>query len=956
MLGRAVSPVFVGREEELANLLDAFDRARRQQASAVLIGGEAGVGKTRLVARFAEIAAKQDARILFGGCVELSAEGLAYAPFTAALRQLVRETGADEIAALLPDGAARDLARLLPEFGEPTGERETDTGRARLFEQFLTLLERLAEQRPVLLVIEDVHWADRSSRDLIAFLSRNLLAPQVLMLLTYRSDELHRQHPLRPVLARLARIEGVLRMELPRFTRDEVAAQMAGILGVTPEYAHVGKVYDRSEGIPLFVEAMVESDEDCPVPSSLHDLIIASFERLPERTQRVLRVAAAGGTRVGHALLAAVTGLSDPDLEDALRPAIAANVIQIADGDAYAFRHSLIREAVHEELLPGEHVRLHARFAEEIERDHRLVPPGRSAFEIAHHWFAARDDLWALISAWEAAAQAAKTFAYTEQIQLLERVLTLWDKVPDAAERLGADHAAVLELAAEAALACGELERGTKFVTAALEQLDERAQAERVATLLVRRSQLRQEKARTGALEDLRRAAGLVPQPTAARAHVLEQLGRMIMLSSDVAEGMALVQEGLRIAHELDDECLQGDLLLDLGIGLSLGGELEKAFATNLEALELGERTGSGRQVLRALCNSVDTLNNLGRTDEALRYADKAEALARAYGRYRVQGMFAVVNRAETLEAAGRWDEAESRIERALAMDPTALNRHHLLRVRCDIALARGDADLAEAILREFGALHGPQETFVREAESNTRHLVGWHLLLGDAAAAVAAANAFFDLRPPSSKPMLGWRLLAVVEEACWAASAVDPAAAAALRARADAFVAGMRTGGPVGEAYRLAYLREFDAAADAWRRLGRPYLRAKALARAAHAAARAGDRDGAAARLREALPLVAPLGARPLIADIEALARRVGAALTGPGAEAARRDLGELTPRELEVLRLVALGRSNRDIAGELFISVKTVSVHVSNILAKLGVATRGEAAALAVRRSLLD
>uniref|UniRef100_UPI00130023D9 AAA family ATPase n=1 Tax=Nocardia aurea TaxID=2144174 RepID=UPI00130023D9 len=201
MLGRSVSPVFVGREEELATLSEAFEEARNGTVTAVLLGGEAGVGKTRLVQRFAEQAAgESDALVLYGGCVELSTEGLAYAPFTAALRQLVREQGPAKVAALLPEGAERDLARLLPEFGEPSGDGETETGRARLFEQFLTLLERLADTRPTILLIEDIHWADRSSRDLIAFLSRNLRAPQVLILMTYRSDDLHRQHPVRPVL------------------------------------------------------------------------------------------------------------------------------------------------------------------------------------------------------------------------------------------------------------------------------------------------------------------------------------------------------------------------------------------------------------------------------------------------------------------------------------------------------------------------------------------------------------------------------------------------------------------------------------------------------------------------------------------------------------------------------------------------------------------------------------
>src|SRR5690606_22876991 len=231
MLGRSVSPVFVGRQKELAALTDAFAEARAGNATAVLLGGEAGVGKTRLVQHFADDAAREGVRVLGGGCVELSTEGLAYAPFTAVLRQLVRELGTSGVASLLPEGAQRDLARLLPEFGEPSGDGETETGRARLFEQFLSLLERLAATAPTLLIIEDIHWADRSSRDLIAFLSRNLRVPQALLVMTYRSDDLHRQHPLRPVLAELGRVQGVLRIDLPRLSRDEVAQQMAGILG-----------------------------------------------------------------------------------------------------------------------------------------------------------------------------------------------------------------------------------------------------------------------------------------------------------------------------------------------------------------------------------------------------------------------------------------------------------------------------------------------------------------------------------------------------------------------------------------------------------------------------------------------------------------------------------------------------------------------------------------------------
>ncbi|WP_284681531.1 ATP-binding protein [Sphaerisporangium fuscum] len=956
-----VSPVFVGREAELGTLSEAFEEARKQAASAVLIGGEAGGGKTRLVTRFAEQAASAGAHVLMGGCVELSTEGLAYAPFTAALRQLVKEMGAPDVAALLPEGGDRDLARLLPEFGEPSGDKETETGRARLFEQFLTLLERLAERRPVILVIEDIHWADRSSRDLIAFLSRNLKDAPVLLVMTYRSDELHRQHPLRPVLAELGRVEGVARIDLPRLTEEEVAAQMAGIRGDVPEWSLVKSVYRRSEGIPLFVEALMECGDACSLPESLQDLIIASVERLPEETQRVLRIAAAGGNRVGHELLAAVTDLSDLDLEAALRPAIAGNVIQVADGRAYAFRHSLIREAVHDEMLPGEHNRIHARFAEEIDRDRRLVPPGRAAIEIAHHWYSARDNLWALVSAWEAAGKAHAAFAYTEQIQLLERVLSLWDRVPDAAERIGVSHTTLLELASEAAAITGEPDRGLKYVKGALAELDEAAEPERVANLLVRRSQFKIDKGRSDAADHLRYAERLVRTPSAARVRVLSRLGSYLMFTHETQEGAALTREALGIARDLGDECLEAELLTNLALGQSLDGDLEAALLTNQRAIEIGERLESPRIVLRALANNVDALNNLGRSEEAVELALRGEAKARKYGRYRVSGAFIANNRAEALEALGRWDEAVEIIERALTMDPLPRTRGYLLRVRADIAAGRGEIDLLAAVLADIGGMHGQPDEFAQRWMTNLRLNVELHLLRGNPVEALRAAEQLLSSRTPhSSKPMLGWRSMALIRLVHQAAESIAPELSRQTWAKVQEMVESLPAKGAVAEAYRLMCRGRFDEAAAAWERLGRPHTRAVSLTEAAAEAAQSGDRDGAASRLREAYPLAAGLGARPLLTTIESLARRVGAVLTESPKEPAGALNGhvtaaELTPRELEVLRLVALGRSNRDIATELFISAKTVSVHVSNILAKLRVSTRGEAAATAHRLSLL-
>ena len=180
------------------------------------------MGKSRLVCEFAERSRGAGARVLMGGCLELGADGVPFAPFISVLRELVRDLGVGGVGALLPGGSTRELARLLPEFGEPAGPDDGDEARARLFEQVFLLLERLVDDGPVVLIVEDMHWADRSSRDLLAFLIRNQpSADGVLMVVTYRSDELSHVHPLRPLLAELDRIGWVARMDLGRLTRQD---------------------------------------------------------------------------------------------------------------------------------------------------------------------------------------------------------------------------------------------------------------------------------------------------------------------------------------------------------------------------------------------------------------------------------------------------------------------------------------------------------------------------------------------------------------------------------------------------------------------------------------------------------------------------------------------------------------------------------------------------------------
>ena len=972
MTSRAVSPVFAGREAELSVLASAFDDAAGGLPGTVLVGAEAGGGKSRLVSEFA---ARLDGRalVLAGGCVELSAAGLPYAPFTAALRQLVRERGAAGVAALLGGRDTGELARLLPEFGAPPAAADPDMARARLFELLLALLETLAGRLPLVLVVEDVHWADHPTRDLLTFLVRNLRHAAVLLVVTFRSAELHAAHPLRPLLAELSRMAGVTRVELPRLSRGQVEAQLEGIVGRPPEPAVTNAVYQRGGGIPLFTEALVNAGGTVSpgLPWSLRDQLLAAVKELPEQTQRVLRAATAGGVRVGHELLAAVTGLDDAALAAALRPAVDANVV-VADADGYAFRHDLIRQAVWEDLLPGERAQAERAFAEALEADPALGGDGMVQVRLALHWRGAHEHERALRAAWAAAAGAAARFAFAEQLQMLEQVLELWDRVPGAAEHTGTDRAAVTELAADAARWAGEPTRGLTLVEAALGELGESGDPGRRASLLLRRAVLRQQALLPGPVDDLQTALRLARSPDRVRAEILGQLSRALWLRGRDEEAKRAAEELTALGRRLDDQEYQAEALMALAqIGAREGHDV---IAALLGVLETARRIGSVQLEMRACAVFTHVLEGRGDHERAIQAGREGLARARQLGLARFAATPIGPNLAEALTSAGRWDEALETIEEALGLDPAPEGRAYLLLLRGGIAVARGEHDTAAGIMRQLppppaGAQGGAQ------AATQLALLIAWlateaRLADGDLAGALAAVRAASSQRP-DAEPRYLWLLLATGMRACaeagpgrLPAEAGDPAELRRALARA---AAGLARPGPVEQAHAAVFDAEasraaghpdraaWDAAAAAWESLGQPYPLAYALLRAAGAAAAAGDRDAAASRLQRAAGLASQLRARPLLQQISRAARRARVEITGTSPAGPAAPFG-LTGREMEVLRLVAAGRGNREIAAELFISPKTASVHVSNILGKLGVASRGEAAATAHRLHLFD
>ncbi|MET9677195.1 AAA family ATPase [Streptomyces sp. NPDC006482] len=999
---RSVSPVFVGRAGEFTALTEALSRATAGEPQALLVGGEAGVGKTRLIEEFLDTACDRGAVVAVGGCVELGADGLPFAPFATALRSLRRKLPEELTAAA--EGQEGELARLLPELGDPGSHESSDEdSTARLFELTVRLLERLAADRTVVLVLEDLHWADASTRHLLTYLLRTLRRGRIVVVASYRADDIHRRHPLRPLLAELDRLRTIRRIELSRFTRTEVHRQLTGILAAEPSPGLVEEVFERSDGNAFFVEELVVSHEAGCAPGqlsdSLRDLLLVRVEALPEDAQRVARIVAEGGSTVEYGLLAAVARLSEDELIGALRAAVGANLLlAVPDGDGYRFRHSLVREAVSDDLLPGERSRLNRRYAEALEADPGLVRPDERATRLATYWYHAHDTSKALPAVLRASVATRKRHAYAEQLRLLERAMELWDEAPAEVRRelrpmdyaeaypaCGCDPETTplsyLDLLAEAAVAArlsGERERALKIGRMALRLLDGEDVNDplRAAWFWTEKARLQSNLGLGDGSEEIARAQELVKglPPSAVHAVVLVGAAGWGMLRNPGPEALAAAERAVEYARHVKAESIELNARLTLGSIMTAAGDVEAGLAEMHEVRERTTDLGQFSEASRAHINISSSLEGLGRSHEAVEIADSGIRLARSYGLVDSVGWIEA-NRAESLFSLGRWDETRELAERLQHSATSTKPRGSASLRLAQLAAARGETDAAIRYLADARTVYG------------TRDLLPQYTLpMAQVALAVAAAEGRVrDVRTqlaaaveagfPPGTHRYGWPLVLTAATA----EADSRGLPAADEGRAEALdlirrcTRGLAAPAPVWAAHSLQVSQELARAegresADRWAEIVAAYEpldRPAQLARARHRLADAllvegGHREEATALLREAHATAVGLGARTLREDVELLAARARLSLVPETRTPAPPEPGDdsfgLTPREQDVLRLVAAGRTNRQIAEELFISPKTASVHVSNILAKLGVAGRGEAAALAHRLHLLD
>ncbi|HUR14880.1 MAG TPA: AAA family ATPase [Mycobacteriales bacterium] len=955
-------PPLVGREDELRLLLDAVTAAGEGRPAAVLLGGDAGVGKTRLLAQVVEDAPRP-LLVVRGGCVDLGEVGLPYLPFVEALTDLVRA---------VPTVA--DLPGLGPLLAGGTAVND-EVRRLQLFEAVAGALRLAAEQAPVLLVLEDLHWADASSRELLRFLLSRLRDERVAVLASYRADDLHRRHPLVPLVAELSRLGGVEHLMLQPLGDDAVGRHVRAI-GALPDDL-VSLVVDRAEGNAYFAEELAQAALETgrrDLPTRLTDVLLARLSRLSEAALAVVRVAAVAGRRVDHELLAAACTQTGLALDEALREAVSAHVLEVGDGGAagaYSFRHALLQETVYDDLLPGERVRLHGLLAAVLE--------GGSPGELAMHRERSGDRGGALAAYLEAGDAAMAAGAPHEALAYRERALDLLaaGAGPDLSVQ---DRVDLLRGTAKAAKLAGDWSRALAHARAHVDvaqQLDERGLASAQQLLVSHLLDADREDDAVHVATEARALArktgdaGLVAgaESLYARA-VWSDLDR----DDDVREAAEAAYEAA-LASGLTE--VQSEALTTLGGLAEAAGDRDTALVRYRQARDVAVEGGHLMEELRARYNVAANAFYAADLPTALR--DAEEGVLRAldlglgwtpYG-YSLR-MLRVVVRYVSGDFRGSSDAATSCLTGAVD-----LARESLLGVGLYTAVARGDERAVAHALRLTELPGLDAITLLVAAGTGSDGL----RMAGEPERAVAVAeDGARRLAQTWGEWSLGGIWLAALGIAALADIAVaardrhDRATAEAAVARAERWeqVAqetarrGRPRGGalgPEGRAWLLRATAELTRAQGApdpalWRSVvaefdyGYPYEVARSRLRLAEALLALGERTDAAQELRAAHETAAQLPAEPLMAEVVALARRGRIDL--PGVRRAGGP-GALTPREVEVLRLVATGLTNRQVGAQLFMSEKTASVHVSRILTKLNASGRAEAAARAAQLGLL-
>jgi DNA-binding CsgD family transcriptional regulator len=1011
MLQEATWGRLVGRDVEFARMLTLLDDAASRQAVVALVSGDAGVGKTRLVTEVTRRAAASGFTVLSGHCAELG-ESVPYLPLADALRNATRapETAPRLLAALAAQPA---LGRLLPE-GETAAAADGEgvgMARQQMFGAVLGLLGELSAAAPVLLVFEDLHWADASTRDLLTFLSRVLRTERVALIGTYRTDDLHRRHPLRPVTAELQRLPSVTAIRLGPLTPAALAEHLTALAGLRREdldAVQLNGIIERAEGNAYYAEELLAAAAGVEtggrlgvpggfrvLPEDLAALLLSRVERLSDPAQRVLRAAAVAGRRADDELVLAASGLPLPEYEDAIREAVTQQLL-VPDGDGYSFRHALLREAVEADLLPGERTRLHGVLAGLLADDERLANQAGTAAELAHHYLASHDIPGAYVASIRAGAEAEQLGAPAEAHRHYDQALALWDRIPDASGLGGTSRGQLVLYSANGAAASGDVVRAVQQLRRLWATFGDGTDpvlvarvGERLAHYLFQADVFA---AVQEATEVSRAAIDVLPEqpPTAERARAMATYASALLnlgFEDDAAAEWA--ERARSAARAADSSSVEADALVTLGALARRDGRDDDAIELFAAALEQARKAGvlgvelrAAAMLSRAQLERGELSDSARVAHEAVQRADETGLTLAPYG-LDVQHLHFQAHYVQ-----GAWDHAQE-LSNDWAVRVATLPEAVLSAMALFIDVARGNAVAAERRVW-LEPLWDQDKLCMYMARAMYAEQALWQghtdLAIAEAQAAIAGDwDEHYGFVPSAIRPAA----VAISAHADRAAHA----RAAGNSTRADSEVEAARVLldqahkgtmpsfrrqavlGPEGRGWLARAEAEFGRARGendpaAWQAVLDAfgpmfvYEVARTRWRLAEALAEAGDRAAAQEQWDLAAQTADQLRAAPLRAALTDLARRArlddpgahpdGAPAAGGAADGTGAALSALTTREREVLRLIAAGRSNREIGAELFISAKTASVHVSNILGKLGVASRTEAAAIAHREDI--
>lgn len=970
---------FVARTEELDQLRAALDRASSGTAGAVLVSGDAGVGKSRLLSEFTRLAAADGATVLLGHCVGVADAGLPYLPFTEVFEQLRAEHG--DILAGRP--ALAEVVGGSPPQPQSADRTDQRLGQLQLFDAVLGVLTDLSADPTVVLAIEDLHWSDPSTRDLVSFLLSRLSTQRLLIVATYRADDLHRQHPLRPLLAELVRLSSVERLDLQPFSPADATAFVHALVedGIADDL--VAAVVERAEGNAFFAEELVAalSMGDSGLPTTLTEVLLARVEQLSQAAQRVVRAISVTGRRhVRHATAAAVLGMADDELEAALREAVQHHVLVSSDvaPDAYTFRHALLREAVYADLLPGERVRLHTAYADLV----RAMGEAKHAEALAYHSLHSNDLPGALAASVKAADYAMQVRALGAELRHVEQALELWDAVPDPEAITGVDELTLHRKAAYVATAAGHPERGLAYGRAALDLADQRDDP--VLRADVRR-QLADVLFTNGrwqeADEIVTEAWRLIEHqpPSRERAWVLAMMARRDN-NKDPEMLRSFGEAAIADAEASGSAGAEADALITLAYSEMRANRPQQADKLLKKAIERAAAAGAFDVELRARFNLSTNNYDLGRLDVAAASTNegvrRAGDLGLAWSRY---GRALRWMQVMAHYARGAWDTAAEASQPSGTEHVSDTVSALIVASGALIKIGRGEFDQAERMLARVRSEWARDDQIAQLAAVAGAEMACWQ---GRPESASQLIDEALDAirKVSGEKWSLGGIRMATLALSAQADIAHQARLSRDSRAEADAVAKGERYAefaeqtadygvprtaelGPEGRAWLTRMRAELDrlvgrdepgnwsAVIDAFG-YGEVYPQSLARWRLADALIARGEREAAAAELTTAMATAEKLGATPLREACRDLARRARLGLPGTAPPVA----DTLTPREVSVLRLVADGRTNRQIGDELFISEKTVSVHVSRVMAKLGAASRTEAVAVAYQRGLLD